>query len=202
MARARVSTIGLVVRAAAFAAEKHRDQRRKSGDVPYINHPLELARLLVEVGQQTDGDVLAAALLHDTVEDTDTTFAELEANFGAHVAGIVRELTDDKALPKADRKRRQVEHAPHASPEAALVKLADKLANLTDIAVRPPTSWSAEQIQAYFVWSRAVVEAIGHANEGLGAELDAIFACHTPADADERARLLDAYYTAMANARE
>ena len=135
-----------VLEAAAFAAERHRDQRRKGKDAsPYINHPLALARLLAQDGGERDATVLMAALLHDTVEDTGTTFAEIEQLFGAEVATIVREVTDDKALPKAERKRLQIEHAARLSRRAMLVKLADKICNLRDILISPPTDWTVQR---------------------------------------------------------
>ncbi len=130
----------LVLKALAFAADKHRDQRRKDAAAsPYINHPIALANVLVREGEVTDADVLAAALLHDTVEDTQTTPAELRAAFGPAIAAIVEEVTDDKSLPKAERKRLQVEHAAKMSAQAKLVKLADKICNLRDMADQPPS---------------------------------------------------------------
>ncbi|KAM9422445.1 guanosine-3',5'-bis(diphosphate) 3'-pyrophosphohydrolase MESH1-like isoform 6-T6 [Salvelinus alpinus] len=123
-----------------FAAEKHRNQRRKDAEqTPYINHPIGVARILSHEGGITDIEVLQAALLHDTVEDTDTSIGELQAIFGQTVARIVQEVTDNKALPKQERKRQQVEHAPHSSHQAKLVKLADKLYNLRDLNRCTPT---------------------------------------------------------------
>src|SRR6185369_9806273 len=120
--------------ALAFAAQKHRDQRRRDAHAsPYINHPIELARVLSVEAGVTDVTTLVAAVLHDTIEDTKTTYDELLARFGQAVA----EVTDDKALPKAERKRLQVVHAPHKSERAALVKLADKTCNLRDVADNP-----------------------------------------------------------------
>src|SRR5207248_6449319 len=118
--------LALLLKALAFAAHKHRDQRRKDAEAsPYINHPIALADVLVNEGGVTDVDVLCAALLHDTVEDTATTQQELTDAFGSRIARIVAEVTDDKDLPKQERKRLQIEHAPHISREAKLVKLAD-----------------------------------------------------------------------------
>src|SRR6185369_12298336 len=135
--------VGLVIRAVEFAAEKHRDQRRKDSDAsPYINHPIALANVLANEGGVFDPEVLCAALLHDTLEDTATTRAELDAAFGARIRSIVEEVTDDKSLPKAERKRLQIEHAASISREAQLVKLADKVCNLRDLAERPPAGWS------------------------------------------------------------
>ncbi|XP_055571828.1 guanosine-3',5'-bis(diphosphate) 3'-pyrophosphohydrolase MESH1 [Falco biarmicus] len=120
--------------AADFAARKHKAQRRKDPEgTPYINHPIGVARILAHEAGVTDLVVLQAALLHDTVEDTDTTFSEIEEQFGEEVRRVVEEVTDDKTLPKMERKRLQVEHAPGSSPQAKLVKLADKLYNLRDL---------------------------------------------------------------------
>ncbi|XP_076792711.1 guanosine-3',5'-bis(diphosphate) 3'-pyrophosphohydrolase MESH1 isoform X2 [Arvicanthis niloticus] len=123
-----------LLEAADFAAQKHRQQRRKDPEgTPYINHPIGVARILTHEAGITDIAVLQAALLHDTVEDTDTTLDEVELHFGAQVRRLVEEVTDDKTLPKLERKRQQVEQAPHSSPGAKLVKLADKLYNLRDL---------------------------------------------------------------------
>lgn len=126
-----------------FAAIKHRDQRRKdSKETPYINHPVGVAHILSSEGNITDLDVLMAALLHDTVEDTDTSIDEIENVFGPKIRGIVAEVTDDKSLPKQERKRLQIEHALTASREAKLVKLADKLYNLRDLQKEIPQGWT------------------------------------------------------------
>ncbi|NP_001405851.1 guanosine-3',5'-bis(diphosphate) 3'-pyrophosphohydrolase MESH1 isoform 10 [Mus musculus] len=132
-----------LLEAADFAAHKHRQQRRKDPEgTPYINHPIGVARILTHEAGITDIVVLQAALLHDTVEDTDTTLDEVELHFGAQVRRLVEEVTDDKTLPKLERKRQQVEQAPHSSPGAKLVKLADKLYNLRDLNRCTPTGLS------------------------------------------------------------
>jgi guanosine-3',5'-bis(diphosphate) 3'-pyrophosphohydrolase len=167
--------LALLLKALAFAAHKHRDQRRKDAEAsPYINHPIALADLLVNEGGITDVEVLCAALLHDTVEDTATTPEELEA-FGARVAGIVAEVTDDKLLPKAERKRLQVEHAGALSPEAKLVKLADKTCNLRDVAIRPPAHWDLARRREYFDWAKRVVDGVRGAHPRLEAAFDAAY---------------------------
>jgi guanosine-3',5'-bis(diphosphate) 3'-pyrophosphohydrolase len=164
--------IALILRAAAFAADKHRNQRRKDpAATPYINHPLALAAILAGEGGITDAVTLSAALLHDTVEDTETTHAELVQEFGDEIAGLVAEVTDDKSLPKAERKRLQVEHAPGLSPKAKLVKLADKIANLRDVAATPPAFWPLERQQAYFDWTKAVVDGV----RGVAPQLEVLF---------------------------
>jgi guanosine-3',5'-bis(diphosphate) 3'-pyrophosphohydrolase len=149
------------VRALAFAADKHKNQRRKDAQItPYINHPIDLVNVLVNEGGVVSWDVLCAALLHDVIEDTQTSEEELLAHFGKKVTAIVKELTDDKSLAKDVRKRLQVEHAPFASHEAKLVKLADKICNLRDMLSNPPTGWDLKRKQEYFAWSAAVVLGI------------------------------------------
>ena len=158
----------LIVRALDFAAEKHRDQRRKDAEAsPYINHPIALANVLVNEGGVTDPVVICAALLHDTVEDTETTFEELEEEFGKAIAGVVREVTDDPTLPRAERKAQQVEHAPHASHAARLVKLADKICNLRDMMGHPPDGWDLARRIEYFEWAKRVVDNIAGTHPGL-----------------------------------
>jgi guanosine-3',5'-bis(diphosphate) 3'-pyrophosphohydrolase len=162
----------LLVRALAFAAAKHRDQRRKDFQAsPYINHPIALARILAEEGGVTDTPILCAALLHDTLEDTNTSAGELAAEFGPVVAGVVAEVTDDKTLSKSQRKSLQIEHAAHISRRAKLVKLADKIDNLRDVASAPPAGWTLARKQEYFDWAKAVIEEL----RGAHARLEAVF---------------------------
>jgi guanosine-3',5'-bis(diphosphate) 3'-pyrophosphohydrolase len=162
----------LILDAAAFAAEKHRHQRRKDALAsPYINHPLALADILAREGGVEDEAVIAAALLHDTIEDTETKSEELEARFGKRVAAIVVEVTDDKSLPKTERKRLQVVKAKSKSKRAKLVKLADKIANLRDMNSAPPADWSEERKTEYFRWAREVVAGL----RGINASLEAAF---------------------------
>jgi guanosine-3',5'-bis(diphosphate) 3'-pyrophosphohydrolase len=169
--------IALVLKAAQFAAEKHRGQRRKDADAsPYINHPLALANVLATEAGEQDPILLCAALLHDTIEDTETTQDELTAHFGTEIAGVVAEVTDDKGLPKAERKRLQIEHAAHASHRAKMVKLADKISNLRDILASPPADWPADRKQAYFDWSAQVVAAVRGTHPGLEAIFDGLMA--------------------------
>jgi guanosine-3',5'-bis(diphosphate) 3'-pyrophosphohydrolase len=169
--------LAAVLRALAFAADKHRDQRRKDAAAsPYINHPIALANVLVREGGVGEPDVIAAALLHDTLEDTQTTPAELRTAFGDRVAGIVAEVTDDKSLPKAERKRLQIEHAAAISRAAKLVKLADKICNLRDMAEHPPASWDLTRRREYFDWARAVIDRLRGVHPGLEAAFDAAYA--------------------------
>jgi guanosine-3',5'-bis(diphosphate) 3'-pyrophosphohydrolase len=173
--------LALLLKALAFAAHKHREQRRKDAAAsPYINHPIALADALVNEGGITDVEVLCAALLHDTVEDTATTHEELVDAFGSRIARIVAEVTDDKRLPKAERKRLQIEHAPHISREAKLVKLADKLCNVRDVAERPPAGWDLGRRREYFDWAKQVIDGLrgapGEDMRRLEAAFDAAYA--------------------------
>ncbi|MBN3316877.1 MESH1 pyrophosphohydrolase, partial [Atractosteus spatula] len=170
------SDSALLLETVNFAAEKHKYQRRKDPEgTPYINHPIGVARILSQEGGVMDIAVLKAALLHDTVEDTDTTLLELEAMFGTTVARIVQEVTDDKSLPKQERKRLQVEHAPHCSHQAKLVKLADKLYNLRDLNRCTPSGWTAERVQEYFLWAAEVVKRLRGTNIALEDKLQQLF---------------------------
>lgn len=158
--------------AVRFAAYKHRDQRRKGQAAsPYINHPIEVAELIARVAQVDDLAVLMAAVLHDTVEDTETTFEEIERAFGADVRSLVAEMTDDKNLGKAERKRRQIEHARHLSDRAKLIKIADKICNVRDVADSPPIDWSFERRSEYLEWASRVVAGC----RGVSAKLERCF---------------------------
>ena len=169
--------LALLLKALSFAAHKHRDQRRKDAEAsPYINHPIALAEVLTVEGGVTDIDVLAAALLHDTIEDTATTFEELRGHFGARIADMVAEVTDDKDLPKAERKRLQIEHAAGISPGAKRVKLADKICNLRDVAERPPAQWDLDRRREYFEWAKRVIDGLRGVHPELEAAFDAAYA--------------------------
>ena len=166
----------LILRALVFATEKHRGQTRKDADAtPYIHHPVALASLLWSEAKVRDANVLAAAILHDTIEDTATTHDELAKHFGRAVADIVAEVTDDKRLPKERRKQAQVEHAAHLPPAARLVKLADKTCNLRDVATTPPVGWSLERRREYFDWAKAVIDRLRGTHAGLEAIFDTAY---------------------------
>lgn len=161
-------TLALLLRALEFAARKHRDQRRKGeGAAPYINHPIAVAAVLAGTGGVDDPVTLVAAVLHDTVEDTETTFAELEEEFGAEVRDVVDEVTDDKDLAKAERKRLQVEHTPSASRRAKEVKLGDKICNIRDLVHAPPRGWSLERKVDYLNWTEQVLAGCRGTNAAL-----------------------------------
>jgi GTP diphosphokinase / guanosine-3',5'-bis(diphosphate) 3'-diphosphatase len=163
--------------ALAFSAHKHRDQRRKgAGAVPYINHPIAVAQVLAAEGAVMDETVLMAAILHDTIEDTETTAGELRARFGDHVTAVVVEVTDDKALRKDERKALQIAHAAAKSHEARLVKLADKICNVRDMGLQPPENWPLARVRDYFDWAKAVVDQLRGTHPGLEAAFDAAYA--------------------------
>ncbi len=160
------------VQAISFAAKKHKRQKRKGAEEePYVNHVLEVANLLTNVGQVEDFDVLIAAVLHDTVEDTATTAAEITEKFGANVCKMVLEVTDDKSLPKAERKLLQIEHAPHLSDGAKIIKLGDKISNIRDVTENPPDGWSLKRRIEYVNWGEQVINGL----RGVNADLEVYF---------------------------
>ncbi|CAN5534016.1 HD domain-containing protein [soil metagenome] len=172
-----MSNISKLMQAASFAARKHTGQTRKGDDAaPYINHPLEVANLLANVGKVEDYDILIAAILHDTIEDTKTTQEEIAELFGETVCGYVLEVTDDKNLPKEERKQKQIEHAPHISDGAKQVKLADKISNITDVVSNPPAGWSLERKLEYVEWGEKVVAGLRGVNADLEKHFDELVA--------------------------
>lgn len=170
---ASIAEIAQLLQAIEFSAYKHRTQKRKDADAsPYINHPIAVATILATIGGVTDLAVLIAAVLHDTLEDTRTTPAELEERFGPEVRALVEEMTDDKSLPKLERKRLQVEHTPQASAKAKLIKLADKIANVRDVTTTPPSDWSLERRREYLDWTERVLAGCRGVNPALEACYD------------------------------
>ena len=158
----------LILKAAHFAAEKHRDQRRKDKNAsPYIIHPISVALAITQIGGVDDPETLAAALLHDTLEDTDTKPEELEAEFGKKVCEYVLDVTDDKTLPKDERKSRQIEHAKKISKGAALIKLGDKISNVTDVLNNPPLDWDINRRKEYLDWAEKVIENCPKVNDRM-----------------------------------
>jgi GTP diphosphokinase / guanosine-3',5'-bis(diphosphate) 3'-diphosphatase len=169
--------LGLIIQAAHFAADKHRDQRRKGvRNTPYINHPLEVAERLNRVGGIEDANVLAAAILHDTIEDTETTRAELAGIFGNDIAALVAELTDQPGLSWQQRKRLEIDHAPHLSDRAKMIKLCDKTCNVADTVTNPPGEWTLSRRRDYLVFARLVAEGCRGVNAALDAEFDRVHA--------------------------
>jgi guanosine-3',5'-bis(diphosphate) 3'-pyrophosphohydrolase len=160
--------IGFFLAALSFSADKHRNQRRKDPEkTPYINHPIQVAELLWSVGGIKKMHVLVAAILHDTVEDTDTRPVEIQRVFGEAVLSLVLEVSDNKSLPKQERKRLQIENAPHKSPAAKCLKLADFICNLRDINQSPPADWPLERIQEYLLWTEKVAAGLRGVNPAL-----------------------------------
>ena len=167
--------ISLILKCLKFAATRHKDQRRKGADSsPYINHPIDVASRIWNTGKLYDINVVCAALLHDTVEDTEATFEELEKEFGKTICDLVREVTDDKSLPKARRKELQIEHAREISFEAKHIKIADKTSNIEDIRLSPPPDWSHERLQEYLAWSKKVIEQVRGVNKSMEEEYDKV----------------------------
>lgn len=168
----------LLVKALTFAANKHRNQRRKNIDAfPYINHPISLVNILCNEVQITDINVICSALLHDTVEDTETTAEELTLEFGQVISDIVMEVTDDQAIVvRQKRKQLQIEHAPHISDSAKLLKLADKISNLRDLTKDPPATWSLERRREYFDWAKQVIDQLRGTHSGLEELFDQAYA--------------------------
>ncbi len=161
-----------LLKALSFAADKHRFQRRKdTEETPYINHPINVALTLIEKGEEQDNDLLVAAVLHDTIEDTQTTPEEIEQIFGETVLGLVLEVTDDKNLSKEERKRLQVIHAPHKSSLARKLKLGDKICNVYDILNHPPSNWTTERKLNYLTWAEEILIGLKGTNALLEEHL-------------------------------
>lgn len=160
--------LGLIFKTLDFAADKHKNQRRKGVDgTPYINHPIKVAKLLVETGKVTDLNIILAALLHDTVEDTETTETELINNFGKEITSYVIEMTDDKSLDKKLRKELQIKNALFKSKGAKLIKICDKICNIKDVIDNPPQWWDNNRRNIYLDWAEKVVDALGEVHPEL-----------------------------------
>src|SRR5450759_552326 len=167
--------VGLILRALEFAATRHKTQFRKGEDKsPYINHPIQVANLLANEAGEKDPVLLIAAILHDVIEDTVVTPKEkqelinqISEIFGEQVLALTLEVTDDKSLEKPERKRLQIEQAPHKSDNAKKLKIADKIMNVRDITNNPPTSWPLQRIREYFDWAEKVVAGLRGVNKNL-----------------------------------
>jgi guanosine-3',5'-bis(diphosphate) 3'-pyrophosphohydrolase len=162
-----------VLRAADAAARWHVHQRRKgAAQEPYINHLLEVAMLVAEATNGEDPELVAAALLHDAIEDQEVPRSVIAEAFGESVAGLVEEVTDDKNLEKHERKRLQVEHADQKSKRAKILKLADKTSNLRAIAASPPPDWSVKRRLEYVKWARLVSNGLSGVSQCLEEEFE------------------------------
>ena len=167
------NTLSTLFNVLFFATEKHKNQRRKDKNAtPYINHPIMVTNFIVNTGKIEDINVLAAALLHDTIEDTETTAEEITHHFGEKICSIVLEVTDDKSLDKQERKRLQIVKAKEKSIEAKRVKLGDKISNITDITNNPPGDWDNDRKIKYIQWSQAVIDEIRGTNNFLETYFD------------------------------
>jgi (p)ppGpp synthase/HD superfamily hydrolase len=174
--RSDLKAVNAILKAAHFAAVKHSGQCRKgAAHEPYINHLLEVAELVSSALAEPDTNLVIAALLHDTVEDVGVTTEELIRLFGNDVADLVMEVTDDKSLPKAERKRLQIVNAPNISERAQVIKLADKISNLRAILASPPENWNVERQREYFHWAKAVLEGLTAPNPLLEAEFERLY---------------------------
>jgi (p)ppGpp synthase/HD superfamily hydrolase len=168
-----IDDIRIILDAANFAAKKHANQKRKgAAGEPYINHLLEVAQLISSAISEPDAILIVAALLHDTIEDAGVTRDEIASRFGADAADLVVEVTDDKRLPKADRKRLQIQNAPKKSERGQAIKLADKISNLRSILSSPPADWDRERKRQYFQWATEVIDGLSRPNPALKAEFD------------------------------
>lgn len=171
-----MSDLSVLTKAMNFAAQKHVDQRRKGAQQePYINHVAEVAWLLAENTGGKDVELIAAGFLHDTLEDTETTYAELLREFGQNIADIVQEVSDNKSISKPERKRLEAEGAPHKSDKARMLKIADKTSNLRTILESPPPDWSEERKKEYFIWAKSVVDGCRGLNKGLEDGFDTLY---------------------------
>ena len=172
-----MNNLAKYIEAASFAARKHVGQRRKGNDAaPYVNHLLDVTNLLANVGKIDDADILIAAVLHDTLEDTATTKDEITELFGATVCGYVLEVTDDKSLPKAERKLLQIEHAAQISTGAKLIKLGDKISNIRDVVENPAQGWDDQRRLEYIEWGEKVIAGLRGANADLENHFDKLVA--------------------------
>jgi len=172
-----LTAVQRILAAAVFAAEKHAGQKRKGQAAePYINHLIEVAELVAAASPALDVNLVMAAFLHDTIEDTGVTAQELEQRFGHDVTALVLEATDDKTLPKATRKALQIENAPDKSERAQTLKLADKISNLRSLLASPPAEWSPERKREYGEWARKVVSGFTSPNALLLAEFEKVYA--------------------------
>ena len=165
------SGISLILRALCFAAGKHRIQHRKDGETPYINHLIDVAEVLWREGNVRDADIIVAGILHDTLEDTQTTPEEIQVHYGEKILAWVQEVSDDKSLPKEERKQLQILRAASSSDAAKQIKIADKICNIRDLLRNPPTDWPLERIRQYLEWSNQVMAGL----RGCNAQLETVY---------------------------
>jgi GTP diphosphokinase / guanosine-3',5'-bis(diphosphate) 3'-diphosphatase len=175
-----INDIGLILSALEFSAIRHRKQLRKGEEkTPYINHPIQVAKILAIEGNETDAALIAAAILHDVIEDTvaypeekQQLIEQIRQLFGEEVISIVLEVTDDKMIEKKERKILQIQHAAHKSDKAKKLKIADKITNVRDITIDPPVHWPLQRKLEYFDWAEKVVAGLRGVNENLETLFD------------------------------
>jgi GTP diphosphokinase / guanosine-3',5'-bis(diphosphate) 3'-diphosphatase len=154
-----------------FASFRHRFQKRKgAGGIPYINHPVEVTNLLLKTIENPSEKLLIAALLHDVIEDTDTSEEDIRSSFGDEVLQLVKEVTDDMHLPRKERKRLQIVHSGALSPEAKYIKIADKACNVKDI-INTRHYWTKQDKISYIEWAIRVVDQM----HGTHRDLETVF---------------------------
>ncbi|MBS1871618.1 MAG: bifunctional (p)ppGpp synthetase/guanosine-3',5'-bis(diphosphate) 3'-pyrophosphohydrolase [Acidobacteria bacterium] len=167
--------------AAQFAARKHASQRRKGNSAePYVNHLIEVARLLTELPATFDLNLVVAGFLHDTLEDTNATRTELVEHFGEDVTSLVEQVTDDKSLDRAVRKRLQIQNATLISARAQNLSTADKISNLRSTIADPPRGWTLERRREYFDWAKAVVDRFTGVDPMLKREFESVYSSFGP----------------------
>jgi len=182
-----IQPLQAVLSAVVFASKKHSNHRRMGiAAEPYINHLVEVGALVAGALSEPDTNLVIAALLHDTIEDAGVTIEELTQHFGPDVAGLVAEVTDDKSLPKQERKRLQTLNAPLKSERAQMIKIADKISNLRSLQCSPPVGWDSERKTEYVRWAKQVVGGLTRPNPILLTEFDAIVETFNPASRADR----------------
>lgn len=162
-----------IFKALQYASIKHKGQIRKGRDrAAYINHPIAVANTIINVGKIEDENTIIAALLHDVIEDTDTTEQDISEAFNSEIAQIVLEVSDDKHLSIEERKALQIKNAPHLSDEAKIIRVADKICNIRDVIDFPPITWNKKRKIIYLNWTRNIVDQIRNTNISLETLFD------------------------------
>jgi (p)ppGpp synthase/HD superfamily hydrolase len=164
-----MSDLHLIFRALSYAAQQHATHKRKGREaLPYINHPIKVSTIITQYVPDASNELIAAAVLHDVVEDSETTVEDLKNMFGATIASIVEEVSDDKFLPKKEAKQKQIQNAPHLSHNAKLIRICDKIANVRDICGEDvPNDWDYKTKIEYLNWAEEVVNAMGKFHDEL-----------------------------------
>ncbi len=207
-----LNKLSFILDAIQFAVNRHDGQRRKGDDTPYITHPIGVASFLIEQGKISNKKTIVAAILHDVLEDTVKSEDEMilvqneiARVYGHIVLDTVVEVTDDKTLPKVERKKLQVKNAAKKSNRAKVIKIADKMHNCLSLKYSPPKGWSQDIIDGYIIWAWFVMHECAGANANLDAEVVDFWNDHVcpiilkhcgegPQFIDVAQRLLEKYY--------